>query len=334
MDKHNNSTIIPNYPFSAMPTLCVSGVDLKRDPKVYKRGFPGLFRNLMRYHDRHGAFPRINDPLTFNDKIWYRLLYDRRQIFTVLADKFVVRDFVSININRIILPKLYFSTDNSDNIQFKSLPDSFIVKANHGSGWTYIVPDKSKADFQRITKYCRSWLQQNYYDRKGEWAYKNIKPKIIIEELLTYKNKLPEDYKFFCFGGNVAAIQIDIDRFGRHETQFVTPDWKVLTPYSVDCQNDASLPKPRNLISMIEVAEKLSQSFDFLRVDLFNLNGCIYFGEITVYPGAGVGKLIHGKLDSYLGRLWKIDINTQQVEQQPFDYINLISSRQKGFNLF
>lgn len=311
MDKHYNKKGIASCSHGSVttiPTLSVSGVDLNRDQKVYPRGFPGLLRNLMRYYDIHGTLPRVHDPLTFNDKIWFRLLYDRRQILTHLADKYVVRDYVNANINGTILPKLYWATGEPDNIQFESLPNSFIAKANHGSGWTYIVPNKDTVDIQQMKIFFKSWVQQNYYDRKGEWAYKNIKPKIIFEELLTDNNKIPDDYKFFCFDGNVAAIQIDIDRFGRHEKQFVTPDWRVINPYSIDCPKGASLPKPRNLRTLIEVAEKLSQSFDFLRIDLYNLNGRIYFGEITIYPGAGVGKFIHGKLDIYLGRLWKINL--------------------------
>lgn len=130
---------------------------------------------------------------------------------------------------------------------------------------------------------------------------------------MLYNNRIPNDYKFYCFDGKVAAIQIDIDRFERHQKQFVTPDWRVITSYGINCQKDTPFPKPQNLIDMIEVAQKLSQSFDFLRVDLYSLNGRLYFGEITIYPYAGVGKFIHGKLDIYLGGFWKINQDNSPI---------------------
>lgn len=287
----------------------VSGLDLSRDHSWYPRGFPGLLRNLMRYYDIHGKLPRTNDPQTFNDKIWFRLLHDRRPVLTLLADKYVVRDYVAAKFDDTILPTLYWVTADPAAIRFESLPNSFIAKANHGSGWTYIVPDKNKANIQQMQMLFGNWINQNYYDRKAEWAYKNIKPKILVEELLTHNNRIPDDYKFYCFDGNVAAVHVVIDRFGLHRKQFYTPDWKAINLEYMDCKEGIPLAKPENFEVMIEVAECLSRPLDFVRVDLYNVNGRIYFGEMTIYPGAGVGKFIRGSLDVQLGHLWTVKLD-------------------------
>ncbi|HEX2659874.1 MAG TPA: ATP-grasp fold amidoligase family protein, partial [Polyangia bacterium] len=150
----------------------------------------------------HKVFPRLVAPRTFNEKILHRKLFDRRPLLSTLADKLAARAYVAERLDPDILPRLYTVTTDPTSLPFSALPDRFVVKPTHGSGWVWIVRDKATVDRAALIDTCRQWLATSYYDRTGEWIYKNVPPRILIEELIEDGSGIaPTDYKLFTFDG-------------------------------------------------------------------------------------------------------------------------------------
>ncbi len=282
-----------------------TGLDPARDRSIYPDDYPGILRNILRYYKVNGCFPNFRSPTTFNEKVWHRLVYDRRRILTILADKYEARRIIETKFGSHHLPQLIMVVEDVNQIEFQKLPQRYVIKANHGSGWVYIVGNNQKINKQDIINICQCWLAQNYYSRKGEWAYKDIKKKILIEELLLDGNELPNDYKIFVFNGKAKLVQIDIDRFGIPKKQFLMVDDKIEGHDSYPHLDD--VPISKDIKPMIEFAESAFPKMDFCRVDMYSIGGKPYFGEITLYPGAGVAKYVNGSLDIYLGKCWRLD---------------------------
>lgn len=267
----------------------------------------------MRYIYFQRRIPNLRSPRTFNDKVLFRLLYDRRLILQTISDRYAVREYLKEKIGAHILTKLYCVSDNPSSNPFETFPEQYVVRATHGSGWNYIVAKKKSGVVEEILELCNFWMTQNHYDYGGEWCYKCIQPKIIVEEFLTSdKQALPKDYKFFCFDGKVSviqvvsAIQLSGSSFTRYQRGFYTPDWRELDIEYLSPKVDTPVPRPDNLESMIAISEKLGRELDFIRVDLYELNGRVYFGELTVYPNVGIGRFVPRSFDFELGRRWTI----------------------------
>ena len=269
---------------------------------------PGPLSTLIRYIYKHRRFPRLRNPHTFSDKILHRMLHDRRPTLQIFSDKLAVRDYVLARVSDRCLPNLYHVTDDPKSIPFAKLPRQFVVKGSHGSNWTYIIGDKLSLSVDDVISHCTLWLSRNYYDYGGEWSYKHISPKIIIEELLLDENNdLPSDYKFFCFDGKVSIVQVDVDRFTDHRRSLYSRTWEELPVQYIYQRIGTRITKPKNFSDMIGLAEQLSAGIDFARVDLYNIDGNIYFGEITNYPESGVGRFVPRSFDDELGRQWAIN---------------------------
>ena len=189
---------------------------------------PDWYLNIRRWRKAHGgAFPRIRRPITFNEKILHRNLFERCPIFAQVADKAAVRSYVEERLGPEILPTVYHLTSDPRTIPFDRLPDKFVVKPTHGSGWVKIVTDKSTLDPVALVATCAEWLKRSYYKETREIVYKHIKPRIIIEEFIDDGNgSTPNDYKLFVFDGVVKVIQTDVDRFTHHFQRFYTPEWQ------------------------------------------------------------------------------------------------------------
>lgn len=230
----------------------------------------------------------FSDPKRFTEKLqWLKLNY-RRPELPLLADKFEVRSFVKERVGDHILIPMITLFDHPDQVTLDKLPASFALKATHGSGWNFIVRDKSEINEGKMRYKLGRYYVNNYYRESREWAYKEIPPRFICEELiLDKKGQSPPDIKLFCFGGKVHYIQVDLDRFTDHTRNMYDRNWN-LQPFRITYRNASyEVPKPHNLSEMIGVAEKLASGFPFVRVDLYDLDGKIYFGEMTFYPDAG-----------------------------------------------
>jgi hypothetical protein len=262
---------------------------------------------LIREHRRmHGELPRILWPATFSEKILHRNLFDRRPLLTQIADKAAVRSYVEGRLGAQVLPQLYCLTTEPESIPFDDLPDKFVVKPTHGSGWFEVVTDKSTLDHSALIKTCSEWLGRSYYDETGEIVYKHIHPRILIEQFIDDgSGGPPSDYKLFVFGGRVEFIYVVTDRLTNHKRRLYTRAWQKLDVRLESEAVDGEGPRPPHLADMIAAAETLGRDWDFIRVDMYDTPAQLYFGELTMTPGGGRFRFDPKEYDRYLGSLWK-----------------------------
>ena len=256
----------------------------------------------------------LDNPRSLNEKIQWLKLHDRTPLHTICADKYAVRNYVKEKLgNEDILIPLLFHTSDYRDLKAENLPDQpFILKTNHTSGHNVIVKDKSLLDWELIRdNYCK-WLKENIYKSRKEWQYKNIPPKVVAEKLmLDHNNKLPFDYKFHCFHGEVKYIQVDIGRGSEtHYRNWYDANWKKApfkwTAVFKGKETDPAtfdLEKPKQFEQMLDIAKRLSEDFVYVRVDLYYIKGKIYFGEITFHQDSGNRPIEPAKYDFELGDL-------------------------------
>lgn len=245
------------------------------------------------------------NPKSFNEKLNWLKLYDRKDLYTTMVDKYESKKYVGNIIgNDYIIPTLGVY-DTFDDIDFNLLPEKFVMKCNHDSGNVIICKDKNKLDFKRLKKKMNACLKKDYYLINREWPYKNVKRKIIVEKYMEdKKNDELVDYKIYCFNGqpkylyisqglsNHATAKIDFVDLNFHKAPFYRKDFK---------QHEIIPNKPKNYERMLELAKKLSYNISFIRVDFYEINGKIYFGELTFTPCGGFMKFYPKEWDEKLG---------------------------------
>lgn len=254
-----------------------------------------------------GKILNLENPQTFNEKIQWLKLYDSTPLKTKLADKYLVREYVKEKIGEEYLIPLLGVWQNPDDINFDELPEKFVLKTNHGSGWNIIVKDKSKINVEQAKSQLNEWLHTNYAFCCGlELHYKNIKPLIIAEEYIETNNNDLEDFKFLCFNGQVKYIWVDKNRYTEHKRNIYNIDW-ILSDKQISenhvYENFANCPKPFNLNKMIEFAKILSKGFSFVRVDFYENNKKMYFGELTFTSASGTHIFTPESFNNELGNL-------------------------------
>jgi len=271
-----------------------------------KKALPSWLLLLRRYRKTHGVFPNLLRPGTLNEKILYRILFDRRPILRRLADKAAVRPYVEARLAPWALPKLYWLGRRSGEIPFEALPDRFVVKPTHGSGWVRIVRDKAALDRHALVAECEQWLKQSYYEITREWVYKGIAPKILIEEFIEDGNggPVPNDYRLFVFGGGagVQLIEVNVGHLAKGRVRLYTRQWEKLAPEP----GNGDVPRPAHLDGMVAAARDLCGDLDFIRVDFYDTRLQFYFAEITTSPECGMGRFILKGLDRRLGAYWRL----------------------------
>jgi hypothetical protein len=262
----------------------------------------------MRGHrDKVGVYPNLVRPKTFNEKVLHRMVFDRRPILTTLEDKYAARDYVRERVGDHVLPRLYWVTKNPADIPFDTLPDRFVVKATHGCGFNYLVPDKACVNREEVRAKCASWLNSNYYySGTREWAYKHIEPRILVEEFISDgTGPDPIRYKLYTFHGSVRVIYVGVGPPGQAHCGFYERSWNRLpATISHKRQVEGDLDRPKHLDDMIRYSEVLADGLDFIRVDLYDMQDKVYFGELTTTPGAGISPYSPHEFDYYLGGLW------------------------------
>lgn len=259
-----------------------------------------LYLRALFYSRMHEKL-NINSPKTFNEKIQWLKLYDHRELYHVIVDKYEVKKYVSKCIGEeYIIPNLGV-WDDVKNIDLKLLPTKFVLKATHDSGGVFICKDKDSFDFSSCFKSLKKTMKHDFYLNSREWAYKTVKPRIIAEELLNDSEL--KDYKFFCFNGKCRVFKIDYDRNTTHGANYYDVNGELLPFGEKVCppNYDKRIEMPYNLKEMIYLAEKLSEGIPFVRIDFYNQNGTIYFGEMTLYPSSGIGAFTDPKWDLKLG---------------------------------
>jgi hypothetical protein len=267
---------------------------------------------------RVGRFPNIRSPSTFNELILQRCLHPDPR-FAHLTDKLKVRDYVERKASDVQLIPLIAVPDLFTQDVFDSLPRSFVMKANHGSGFVEVVRDKSNTSFEALRHLGKQWMSINFYHASRERHYRQIKPQIYFEKLLEDGGgKIPADLKFHCFndrhGRPTVYVVVISDRFGDTRGDMFDAQWNRLDIAVGDYQCGASpYPRPANLASLIEAATILSEEFNYVRVDLYSLDDRIYFGELTFTPGAGVFPFTPDIIDYEWGKLFKAAESRQAV---------------------
>lgn len=274
----------------------------------YGNKISGNHFEKIRFKKNVGYFPNLNDPKSFNEKVVWKKINDRREILIRTADKYEVRKYVKEKLGyegmKYLIPILYH-TDDPKTIPFNKLPYEFVIKSNHGSGRNIIVRH-GEFDRKDIIRKFKMFLRQPYGLDKVEWAYKNIQRKILVEQLLQdEKGKVPKDYKFFIFHGRCKLVQVDIDRFEQHTRSLYDENWNYIDA-SLKFPKGKKIPRPKLFSEMKKLAEKLGEDFDFVRVDLYTTEDNIYIGELTHYPGSGNEMFTPRTLDFELGKEWKI----------------------------
>lgn len=265
----------------------------------------------QQYRLKLGRKLNLKNPQRFTEKIqWYKLNY-RNPIMTICSDKYNVREYIESKGLSNILNKLYAVYDDVDAIDLDSLPDKFVLKTTNGSGTNIFCRDKSDFSLKEAKKYLKEWLKRNNFSAGREWSYKNIKPKIIAEELLEDQNNQFDginDYKFLCFNGEAKYIILDVDRFVDHKRNIYDVEWNFIN-VSTDKPNlNNSILKPDGLDEMLNIASTLAEDFPFVRVDLYWVNNRVYFGELTFYPWSGYVQFEPDEFDFVLGKQFKLPI--------------------------
>ncbi len=254
----------------------------------------------------------LDSPETFSEKLQWLKLYDRKPEYSVYADKYAVREHIAKTLGEQYLIPLLGVWDSPDEIDFDSLPDKFVLKCTHNSGLGMcICTDKSSLDTSKVRAELKKGLEQNYYFTGREWPYKNIKPRIIAEKYITDTEDSAglSDYKFFCFNGTADSVMLCLERnTGDTKFYFFDKDWnlKRLNVRGKNAPADFTLPKPECTDEMFAAAEKLSQGFRFIRIDLYQSCGKVYFGEMTFFPDSGFDRNILDETDRYWGGLIKL----------------------------
>jgi len=251
---------------------------------------------------------RINwsHPRTYTEKLNIYKISPQAEKKWRLVDKYAARSWVAKKIGRRYLIPLIGIYQNPGKIEWDKLPNQFAIKATHGSGWTIICRDKDRFDRLAAIKRLNKWLRRNYYREHKEKQYKLAKPRIIIEKYLSDNNSDPYDYKFYCFDDQVKMIQVDLDRYTNHTQNFYTPKWRKIPMTRVFPSFQKKVKRPKNLKQMLKIASILSAGLPHVRVDLYNIDGKIYFGEMTFTSFAGVSAFKPKKYDFIFGKYFKL----------------------------
>lgn len=254
----------------------------------------------------------LDNPKTFNEKLQWLKLYNRKAEYTVMVDKYLAREYVAGKIGEEYLIPLIGHWDRAEDIDFGKLPDKFVLKCNHNSGLgMYICKDKSKLsekEIGAILENLTKGLKQDYYLTGREWPYKNVPRKIIAEKYMTDSPESSDftDYKFFCFDGNVDCVMVCLERSsGETKFYFFDRDWRLkrLNVRGKNAPEGFTVPKPECMDKMFEMAEILSKGLPFARIDLYQSDDHPYFGEITFFPDSGFDANLLPETDEYFGNL-------------------------------
>lgn len=267
------------------------------------------------YRLRTGKSLHLNPPVYFNEKIQWLKLHYRNPLLKKLVDKYEVRAFVKDRIGASYLIPIYGVYDTVDDIDFSMLPDKFVLKLTNGSGFNYICHCKTEDAIKEIRRRFRKWIKIDFYALGREWAYKDMKNRIICEKYLEDDTETElKDFKIFCFNGKPKLISVDMNRFSNHRRNLYAPNWEYIDA-EYECPADplVTIKKPEKLEEMLDCAKHLSKDFPHVRVDFYYLNNIIYFGELTFYHGAGYLQFRPKEFEKQLGNYLDISLIGNQL---------------------
>lgn len=271
----------------------------------------------MVFKARMGIELNLDNPKGFNQKLQWLKLNNRNPLYTMLVDKYVVRDYIAAVLGDEYLIPILGVWNDPDEIDFDSLPNQFVLKCNHNSGTGMcICTDKSRLHIESVKKELRKGLSENFFLKAREWPYKDVPRRIICEKYMRNNKSSDEltDYKFFCVNGKVDNVMVCLERdTGSPKFYFFNQKWELLrlNNQGLNAPDGFTIPKPKCINEMFDIASKLSEGFPFVRVDLYEVDGKIYFGEFTFFPDGGWDKELLTETDAYFGSL--IDLPISQL---------------------
>jgi hypothetical protein len=298
---------------------------------------PFEVRSRLRWRQEQGTWI-AHRPDAFTEKVRWKMLKDRRQLTVTFADRVAVRDYVAAVAGTDCLSDCYAVVSDAADLASTSLPRQFAAKSSHGSGGMWMVTDGAPAegwvipgegpvpappavpsgwcwvrvqpdrlDREQLAACFHRWLSASYGREHVEWAYTRVPPRVLVEEVLqTTDGQHPPEYKLFVIHGRVEVLYVDVDRFVDHRRNFYDRDWTPLDVSKDRYPRGEVGPRPGSLDRMVEIAERLGRETDFVRVDLYDVDGRVVFGELTNYPSAGYPNWSPPSYDLELGRRWTL----------------------------
>ena len=257
-----------------------------------------------RYRLQMGYWMDLDNPKTYTEKLQWLKLYNRRPEYTQMVDKYEVKKYIAQTIGEQYVTPTLAVYDNSSQIQWDQLPQQFVMKTTNGGGGNnvYICHDKTKIDKAAVSRMMDESMKYDIYRNFGEWPYKDVKPRILVEKLLESKDGDIRDYKFYCFNGETKLVLVASNRFTTHNYDYFDMDFNHLDITS-RCGSHASNPieKPANFELMKKLVSQIAKDMPHVRVDMYNCDGQIYFGELTFFDSSGYDDLQSEEWNRRLG---------------------------------
>jgi hypothetical protein len=275
---------------------------------TFLRALPVRHRRTLFYVGAHGRLPNVRRPQSFNEKVNWRILNDRRNIFADTCDKVAMKEFAQSRVGGTVrIPKTLWSGTDLAELVGMVLPQWWVLKPNHRSN-ARVHLGEGEPDVAALAVLTEGWLDEVNWSMNGEWAYSLARRQFLVEEMIGDSRQVPADIRFFVFDGVVELIQVDSGRFGEHTRNFYTSDWEPLTLASTKFPRGAVAPAPECLGAMKEAAVAIADGFDFLRVDLYHHDGEVWFGETTPYPASALTVFDPPSFDRELGGKWTLAV--------------------------
>ena len=260
------------------------------------------------YKQYSGKFPNLETPTLFSEKMQWMKLHYRNELMPLVGDKYTVRQYLQEQGYCYLLNELIAVYDDVKQFNPDELPQQFVLKASHASGWNLIVKDKSKINWHIWRKHFQYWLTHDIEWNGREWHYAEMKPRIVCEKYLEDESGALMDYKFFCFDGEPRFLQVNVGRGTARSTQnYYDLNWQLLPFGKSQPHNpNLSVERPSHFDEMVQLARELTKPFPYVRFDLYEAQGKIYFGEFTFFPCSGMPDFIPSEYDAVVGQMLKL----------------------------
>ena len=285
----------------------------KKHMKLYKKVFVNLAKVLpdsiylrMVFFSKLKRKLNLSNPKSYNEKLNWLKINDRKEHYQIMVDKYEAKKYVADKIGEQYVIPTYGVWDRFEDIDFSKLPSNFVLKTTHDSGGVVLINDKNNMDIDKTKDVLEKSLKNNYYYLCREWPYKNLRHRIIAEKMIT--NTVPNDYKFFMFNGKMDSVMVCTNRASGHPTfRFYDKEWNRLLYQKPELEPESNVERPENYEKMIRIAEQLSENLVHMRVDLYNIDGQIYFGELTFFDQGGFDTDITLETDLKWGELMDLE---------------------------
>ena len=292
---------LPSRP--AAPSGPYRGRPSARPGRVIGRAVPGPVRRAWRFRQAHGRFPSLARPATFTEKLNWRITFDRRPLLHRTCDKLAMKEHARTTAPGLVrVPETYWFGADVRELSGARLPDRWVLKPNH-SCRRVLVAD-GPMELGEIASRTAGWVEERYWRKSDEWAYRRARPGLLVEEFIGEPGQVPTDLKVLVFDGVPRVVGVHTGRGPEHRTRLYTPGWRPL-PWTGGHRWGPDHPRPQRLDDMLAAASALAAGYDMLRVDFYEHEGVLWFGELTPYPAAGLSRLEPG-LDALQGSWWTL----------------------------